>query len=100
MARPYLKFRFKEIEDLLNKKSNEDNIDDIIYELSLRKSPKAKALYAKIKNRKSNKNQSSQDNSNNNKSSNYENKSNSKKEEKTTLVEDNDIFELWCGKGT
>ena len=49
MSRPYLKFRFNEIEEILNSKGEDENIDDIIYELSLRKSPKAKSLYEKLK---------------------------------------------------
>ena len=52
MSRPYLKYRFKELEDILKNKQEDENVDDIINELSFRKSPKAKALYDKIKHRK------------------------------------------------
>ena len=103
MVRPYIKLRFSEIEDLLSGKADEENIDDIIKELSFRKSPKAKNLFEKIKHRQSkqfNKSQnnytksstSNTDKNNQTKYQNYDDSNNANQKSKTTLVEDDDIF--------
>ena len=89
MSRPYLKYRFKELEDILKNKQEDENVDDIINELSFRKSPKAKALYDKIKHRK--KDQSHQTDNKANHYSQKQNKSNEKEPEQS-FEEDENIF--------
>ena len=89
MSRPYLKYRFKELEDILKNKQEDENIDDIINELSFRKSPKAKALYDKIKHRKK-----GQPHQTDNKAYHYSQKQNksNEKEPEQSFEEDENIF--------
>lgn len=90
MDRPYINYRLKDIIELLDPKFNSD-INEIIKELSFRKSPKAIELYNQLKNKYPN---SSINNNEKKKDDSFEPKGygNYSHKKKSEMEDDSDIF--------